>query len=81
MSDTCYGCETYQREIKSLRQQLDDLERANADLEYRLREKVGRVHELEDALDSMRRELRNVQDGYGLDRAKRYGKNAVGGFW
>lgn len=81
MSDEGYLRDSYEGEAASLRRQIDRLERANTDLEYQLREKERRVYELEDALDSMRRELRNVQDGYSLNRAKRHGRNAVGGFW
>ena len=81
MSNYCHDCAAYQRKTALLQGHLDILKRANTDLEYRLREKENRVCELEDALESMRRELRNVQDGYHLDNAKRQGHNAVGGFW
>ena len=81
MYDEGYLYDGYEGQIASLRQQIDRLERENQDLQWQLTEAKNRIYEIEDALESMRRELRNVQDGFHLDRAKRHGRNAVGGWW
>ena len=76
-----YEYQAQQQQIDTLRREVDRLERANANLEYQLREKENRVSELEDALETMRRDLRYIQDGVYLSHAKRTGKSAIGGFW
>lgn len=57
------------------------LERENTNLENLIRRKDDRIHQLETALETMRRELHYVQDGHRLDQAKRQGQRAIGGIW
>jgi predicted RNase H-like nuclease (RuvC/YqgF family) len=81
MSNGDYQYEAYQRELDQLRGEVADLESENRDLQYQLRQKDDRVYELEQALDSMRRELRYAEGDHHLDSAKKHGKRAVGGWW
>ena len=81
MSEECANCAALEREMDWLRSRIDSLEQHNYHLENIVREKDGRVSELEDVLETMRRDLSRVQDGYDLDHARRVGRGAIGGMW
>jgi len=76
-----YQHEGLNRECDRLHREVASLEREVGRLEDQLREKDNRIYELEDALESMRRELRYAEGDHHLDRAKKHGRNAVGGWW
>jgi septal ring factor EnvC (AmiA/AmiB activator) len=76
-----YLYEESRREADNLRREVASLEREIDRLEDQLRRADNRIYELEQALDSMRRELRYAEGDHHLDRAKKHGKRAVGGWW
>jgi len=65
-----YQHEGLNRECDRLHRKVASLEREVGRLEDQLREKDNRIYELEQTLDSMRRELRYAEDGHHLDKAK-----------
>ena len=81
MSEICYACGNYEREVSQLRSMVSVLEREVDNFANEVREKDNRIYELEGALEAMRRDLRRVEDGADLDHAKRTGRSAIGGFW
>ena len=81
MSEKCANCAALEQEIDWLCSRIDSLKQDNYRLEYVVQGKAGRVSELEDALETMRRDLRRVEDGVNLDHAKRAGRSVIGGYW